>query len=364
MKQLNRNVHRVLIAEPDDGVRRQLADALGDAYDVREAADGRRALEILRSERDLPDVIITDLELKGDKGLQVMVAAHSIDPHMPVLVVTRPEHLDEALEALRLGARDCIVKPLESVELVRYSLERAIEDRALPEEKERLQHELRDANRLKERLLRLVSEDFHQMIDEFEDYCRAFDEGSDDAVRRLARARHTARWMALRTEQVTVYGEIERYSPKMHPAPIALEEAARQALGRIPLDPALHRVEIAQGMPRVVADSLRLMQIFENLLVSAVQYSPDGGAIRVEAERLGEMVQCSVIDAGAPIPESLLPRVMEPFARQSRAKIPGVHSTGLGLSIARALVEYLGGRIRVENTDRGVALRFTLHPAG
>ena len=101
----------ILIADDEPGVRESLAEVLRDAGHVAEtAADGRAALAALEA-RDF-GVIITDLRMPGADGLAVLKRAREISPQSLVLVMTAHGSVDTAVEALRSGATDYILKPV------------------------------------------------------------------------------------------------------------------------------------------------------------------------------------------------------------------------------------------------------------
>jgi two-component system phosphate regulon sensor histidine kinase PhoR len=104
----------------------------------------------------------------------------------------------------------------------------------------------------------------------------------------------------------------------------------------------------------VIADSSKLHDVIRNLLENAVNYSPDGAAIGLVAERRGTDIALVVSDSGPGIPSEDLSRVFERFYRvdKSRAR-PG--GTGLGLAIVKHLVELHGGRVWAENRPEGGA---------
>jgi signal transduction histidine kinase len=118
------------------------------------------------------------------------------------------------------------------------------------------------------------------------------------------------------------------------------------------------RLELAGAVPvQVRTDPERLIQVALILIDNALRVTPAGRAIRVSAtgrDRAGEL---SVEDEGPGIPESDRSRIFEPFVRG--AGEPRSDGSGLGLSIARSIVERLGGRIRVETASSGGA-RFTV----
>lgn len=131
---------------------------------------------------------------------------------------------------------------------------------------------------------------------------------------------------------------------------------ARQRLGR-------HRVEVAvdPGMPPLSADAASLSEVLYILLDNAAKYSPDGSRILVSAEPAGGRAVISVEDEGRGIPADQRERVFDKFYRGNSGNI---HSTGgglgLGLAIARGIVESQDGRIRIEDGRDGFRTRIVV----
>ena len=110
---------------------------------------------------------------------------------------------------------------------------------------------------------------------------------------------------------------------------------------------------VAADVRSLVSDPAKLHDVLRNLLENAVNYSPEGAPVRIEASRDGGDAVLRVIDAGPGIPPSDLGRVFERFYRvdKSRAREPG--GTGIGLAIVKHLVELLGGTVTAaERTGR------------
>ena len=95
------------------------------------------------------------------------------------------------------------------------------------------------------------------------------------------------------------------------------------------------------------ADPLRIRQVLVNLVANAVKFSPVGGEAWVEAHRTAGRVEISVHDTGPGIPDADLARIFEPFERLAGGQVPGA---GLGLAIARRLVDLHGGSLDVAST--------------
>ncbi len=113
----------------------------------------------------------------------------------------------------------------------------------------------------------------------------------------------------------------------------------------------------------VRCDGTRISQVLNNLLSNAIKYSPQGGQVRVELSPTPDTAWVAVTDPGVGIPAAEHESIFEPFRRSTstRDTLPGV---GLGLSVARRIIEAHGGHIQVESTQgRGSTFRFSL-PCG
>jgi DNA-binding NtrC family response regulator len=119
---------RLLLVEDRENLRKLLARALGERFEVDDVADGAVALERLRSGRYT--VVVTDVRMPGADGNAVLAAARAIDPPPEVVLMTAYAELPAAVDALRAGAYDYLAKPFEPEDLVRTAL-RAAERHAL-----------------------------------------------------------------------------------------------------------------------------------------------------------------------------------------------------------------------------------------
>jgi len=122
-------------------------------------------------------------------------------------------------------------------------------------------------------------------------------------------------------------------------------------------------LELPPDLPHVLADEDRATQVLTNLAGNGLQYTPEGGRITISAKHVGNEVQIAVHDTGVGIPPEHLANIFDRFYRvdKSRSRQAGGGS-GIGLTIARALIEAHGGRIWVESMgkDQGSTFAFTL----
>jgi PAS domain S-box-containing protein len=115
----------------------------------------------------------------------------------------------------------------------------------------------------------------------------------------------------------------------------------------------------ASGDDGIIGDSGRLAEAFSNVLGNAIQHG-GGGAIAVRVEDEGDDVSIAVHNEGPPIPPELLPVIFEPFRKGDAADASRRHSVGLGLYIARQIVDAHAGRIEAHSPDRD-GTTFVIH---
>ncbi len=121
------------------------------------------------------------------------------------------------------------------------------------------------------------------------------------------------------------------------------------------------KTEINQPIPLVNIDYQRISQVLRNLLANAITHTPDGGCITVSAKTEGEFVKISVQDTGEGIPAADLPNMFERFYRVDKSRARNRGGSGLGLTIAKRLVEAHGGSIGVQSElGKGSCFYFTL----
>ncbi|MGB6122436.1 MAG: response regulator, partial [Bacteroidota bacterium] len=130
----------VLIVDDEEIIRESLSFVLSkEGYKVREAANGKAALDIVKSESVA--LVLTDLEMPEMKGIELLENVSKFSPETLVVIVTAYGSIDTAIAALRQGAVDYILKPVEFDELL-IKVKRLLENRQLKVENKLLRGEL------------------------------------------------------------------------------------------------------------------------------------------------------------------------------------------------------------------------------
>ena len=172
----------------------------------------------------------------------------------------------------------------------------------------------------------------------------------------------TARMSRL-VEDLEELSRVESGAAPVHPAPLSPGALVEAALAGVAPRFADHdvalRAVLAESLPDVLVDRDRGLQVLTNLLTNALRYTPAGGTVTVSAAADGNAVRFQVRDTGVGIPAEHLPRLFDRFYRvdPSRSRTQG--GSGIGLTIARALVEAHGGRIWAESAGRGKGSTFS-----
>jgi len=175
----------------------------------------------------------------------------------------------------------------------------------------------------------------------------------------LATARQDSDRLYRVIEDLLDISRIESGQAEIKLQPVNVEELILQATDK--MRPAFRdhgitlNLKVAPEVPRVLADPSRLQLVFDNLLSNALKYTPMGGEVTIKAQLEDSMVRFAVEDTGIGIAVEFLPRIFEKFFR-----VPGQEhiSSGLGLTIAKEIVEAHGGAIEVASQP-GKGTRFT-----
>ena len=232
----------------------------------------------------------------------------------------------------------------------------------------------RAADRSKAQFVAEISHELRTPMTNIGLYLDLLDTGRDD--RRpdyMAILRHETERLVVLIEQLLAISEYDREKVDLHLAPLDLNALVRVLIGdrsrMIESRGLTLRVEFAEDLPKIPADSQLIMQVMSNLLTNATNYSPSGGVITLRTGRRSadgvEWVVFSIADTGPGIAEDDRPRVFERFFRGIVGRASGIPGTGLGLAICKEIVEHHQGRIQLlAEGAQGTTVTVWLREAG
>lgn len=347
---------RILIAAGKPLLRngmRQLLESEG--YGVVSAADAEQALTTLRNAPDLPDLIVSDVELPPDDGFKFLRAVRQNPDWLviPFLILTEHTGLDAIREGYLLGADDCLAKPLDRERfllIVRSKLKRQAEllerierqETALKAAKRSLAHmvahELRTplvSIRMAVEILareanRLDAKQIQEMIDALQNGSVRMSRVVEQIVL-FTTLESGALQESLQDDlhpspvRSAVIGAIDRarqFSYRQHENPVQFDELDPGALVQCDLGALKH------ALAEVISNAMAFSGPQE--LVHVLQWVSDG------------RVWVTITDYGPGIPEAELPHVFQPYHQIERHKYEQ-QGIGIGLPLARGIIEAHGG---------------------
>ena len=162
----------------------------------------------------------------------------------------------------------------------------------------------------------------------------------------------------LRTLSLADAGELTLNTETVPPGPV-LEQAAAVYRHQSEQQGVELEVDAAPGLPNVSVDPDRMAQVLGNLVGNALRHTPAGGRISLVAERKADLVTLAVQDTGAGIAPDELTHVFDRLYRGSESREADGGESGLGVAIARSIVELSGGTIAVKSA-LGQGTTFTI----
>lgn len=181
--------------------------------------------------------------------------------------------------------------------------------------------------------------------------------------------RNEGRRLAGMIEQILHFAAGQSRPASYHLRPVPVSDVIAAALANISALPEAEGCtmerEIGPDLPPVEADAAALTRCLENLVLNALKYGGESRWVRIRAEKAGpeggpdSRVRISVEDRGVGIDPADLPHIFEPFYRGKAAQAAQIHGAGLGLSLARDIVEGMGGRLEA-TSEPGRGSTFTL----
>jgi signal transduction histidine kinase len=326
------------------------------------------------------DVILLDLTLPDSQGLASLAALIKYAPNLPIVVLTNTNDDELALEAVRSGAQDYLVKRQVKAEVLIRSLRYAIERKQALETLRAVNHTLE--MRVQERTDELVKvQELSQSKSEFvsmlsHDIRNPLNtillvagllQNSDD---KLPKEKKLSHFQLMRTaiknvaqllDEVMFIGKADTGKLQCELSPINLKVFCHQLVQEAQLSLGEEHLNIIFSsfgeIGEVMCDESLLRHILGNLLSNAIKYSPSDSTVRFDLIGHEKTVIFRIQDEGLGIPEEDQHRLFQPFHRATNVgRIPG---TGLGLAIVKKCVEAHGGKIAV-HSEVGVGTTFTV----
>ncbi len=355
-------MEKILVVDDEVNVRRVLASFLAKrGYEVLTASGGEEG--VLKARQRPLDLVLTDLSMPEIGGLEVVSVAKSIEPKPEVIVMTGHASVENAVQSMKLGACDFISKPFDLEDLDRL-LSQVLEKRR----QAGARSEWRETDTLKTQFLATVSHELRTPLTSIIGYATLMlDEilgevsgEQRDALKRigvksdqlLTLVNNMLDLSSLNTRQLAVIADEFDLRD-------LLAEVAGALQGRAAQKGLILTWEAPEGV-LLNTDKGKLKKALGHLLENALKFTPKG-SISLSAEVLEDGLRIVVRDTGIGIAPKEIPFLFADFRQLDGSMTRAYGGMGIGLSIAKKLLELLGGRVQVESEPgRGSAFSVCL----
>ena len=365
---------RLLIVDDETAQMKALCHTLEDEnYAATGFTSADEALKVLQP--DEFDLVLTDLQMPEMDGIALLRAAQDIDRSLVGIVMTGHGTIDTAVEAMKAGALDYILKPFK-LSAILPVLSRALTVRRLRIENAELQRrvhertlELEAANKELEAFSYSVSHDLRAPLRHINGYAEMLlrDVGGalDDRNRRyLKTITGTTVEMQQLIDSLLEFSRLNRSD--FNETIVDLEPVIQEAIANLEAETSGRNIEWTKAkLPCVQGDPFLLKQVFVNLLSNAVKYTRPRNPARIEvicASETADEVVVSVRDNGVGFDPNYAHKLFGVFQRLHHAD--QFEGTGIGLANVQRIIARHGGRIWAESVvNEGAKFSFALRRA-
>ncbi|MFC1633523.1 hybrid sensor histidine kinase/response regulator [Planctomycetota bacterium] len=358
----------ILVIDDEEAMRDSCCQVLRKNGYVLETAEN--GLSGLRKIKEIqPDLVLIDLKMPGMSGMELLEKIAEVDPNIVSVVITGYATIESAIEAMKRKAYDFLPKPFTPDQL-RIVTERGLERRRLIAETARL---YREKEVMRENFMTLVSHQLRSPLNSVKQYFGVIREGfvgevtdkqkeiiekAGDSIDGLLQLIND--WLDM--SRIEAGRIVEEFEP-VCPTPMLfdiLEVLKPQAEAKN----VVLELKSDDNLPRVNGDPKCLREVFLNLLSNGINFNHEEGRVTVTVKEHGDDLVVDVSDTGIGISQENLPFIFEEFFRVKSRETQHITGTGLGLPIAKRIIEAHNGCIKVESElGRGTTFSILLPKA-
>jgi signal transduction histidine kinase len=383
----------LLVVDDHEAVIAAVEELFRGRYQVCGARNVAEALAIIRQGQVA--VVMADQRMPGVSGSELLAQVATLKPDVTRILMTAYADIDAVMQAINQGKIYYFVsKPWESNELEAI-IDRAVEYHELLRERRRLIAELQRANNeleakvqartqelqeknlaleemntLKNEFLGMAAHDLRSPIGNIQNLTELLLDrdggmGQEECTEVVTLIRNQSQGMLTLLNDLLDIATIESGKIDLQPSPVAMQLYLREIehYHRLLAErKKIHLVsEVPDNIPMMLFDKERIQQVLNNLLSNAIKFSPMHTVVRLRVQPTPAGIEFSVSDQGHGIRPEEQSKLFGAFQRTSTKPTAGEHSTGLGLSICKKIVELHGGSIGVESVlGRGSRFFFVL----
>lgn len=359
-------VPRLLVVDDEPGFRTLLAQALeNEGFDVTQASDGDEAVAAVR--QHTYDLALLDIRMPKIDGIEALKIIRNESPSTDCIMITGHQDVQLAVEAIKLGAREFLPKPLN------------IEDLMI-----RINSVLRihmADKHIKDIQANFTSKLLHDLLAPLRtlksaiDYLErsSFNSSSDQQINIFQNINDTIKNMDSLLNDMIDLSLFESGRVDIEKIPTNFDELVPVVCSRFYPQLTSKNIEIAinvdHNVPTIPVDPGKIEQVINNILDNAIKYTSMGGKISLNVSTVNltidhttrEYVEVAVADSGAGIPRAEIPFVFDKYKEFLIGKSSEKKTTGLGLAICKSIIEAHQGKMTAESeVGKGSTFKFYL----
>jgi signal transduction histidine kinase len=355
------DVSKILIIDDDESMLDSCSQIFAkEVYKTETAMDGETGLQKVKEMK--PDLVLVDLKMPGKDGMEVLEELKIIDPNCLAIVITGYGTLESAVEAMKRGAYDFLPKPFTPDEL-RIIVHRGLERKRCILEAEFLRQE---KEKMRENFVSMVSHELRSPLAAIQQNLMVITGGMvgeipEKANQILLKMRGRIEELISLIRDWLDLSRIESGEMVTNMEPIDIKGVLGEVIDLLQPLADERKVTLSFVGPvkchSILGNQETLHMLFTNLVHNGIKYCNEGGKVEIILESENGKIKVTVKDTGIGIPSEKLAFIFEQFYRV----IDGNHveGSGLGLSIAKKIVEAHDGSIDVES-ELGNGTTFTV----
>ncbi|MBU0714784.1 MAG: response regulator [Verrucomicrobia bacterium] len=331
---------------------------------------GRLDQALARLAEDHVDLVMLDLTLPDSRGSDTFTRIYRRFPEVPIIALTSMGDETMAIRLVQEGAQDYIVKGQGNISALAHAIRYAIERHHVKLSSQDALKRLRELNESKSQFVAEVSHEIRTplaIMREFASLVRDETVGPLNEKQKQcldAVLRNSDRLTEL-VNQILDLARIEAGKAELRKTKVDLAALLIQFRNDfLPVCQSKSQsliLDLPENLPTAHCDVSSVQHILTNLLGNAHKFAPKDGVIHIRAREESHFLRVDIEDNGPGIPRDAQDKIFEAFVQINRQDGPGAKGTGLGLKIAKSLVEFNGGCISVESAPgKGSCFSFTI----
>ncbi len=368
-QEMDKEPESILVVDDEEHV----VDAISDffksrGFSVSTALNGRQALALVSCSSF--SVVISDLRLPDINGVELLEKVLEVDPDVVFVMMTGFASVQSAVSALKKGAYDYVVKPFSMFDLEK-TVKLGLEHKRLTRENLELSHLMRkllELDQIKSNIISTVSHEFRTPLTSLKGYLTMLLQGTH--TRAKGNPEHI--WLKAMIENVNrletlvlnllLMTESNSGGICLVEEDVRLVDLVNDCIAKVEPLTRSKSVEVDFNYVKEVvinADAEKLGLALTNLLENAVKFNLEDGKVKITLREKPdeEGIEMTIQDTGIGIPEDRIQSLFECFTQEDMTHTRKFSGAGLGLPVAKAIIEAHGGRIDVTSSP-GIGSEF------